>query len=488
MKNFRLTFLFVATAVVVIAAAAVMVNRIIGNLAEANLIRIAEENTARDGLHIHSMMSGHPSTGATADAASMREMQQPMGLTLESAASRLDSSFPTLVEGLNIVKLNLLDLDGNTVWSTDPGTLGVSNRESLLYQKAATGGISSKLAQNHEVVHLDGVRRSVDVVETYLPLRATPSGRIEGVLEIYRDVSSDVAIQVDEAKSAVLWTTVATMGGLLLVLCGFIVVADVRIYRSTRREMALVEDQLTERERSEESLQQYADDLARSNTELRQFAYVASHDLQEPLRMVSSYTQLLARRYKDRLDDDAHEFIAYAVDGALRMQLLISDLLAYSRVGSQGKALEPTDLDPVYDQAVADLAASIEESRASVTHDSLPTVEADGPQLGQLFQNLIGNAIKYRAEEPPRVHVSARRNANDWVFSVADNGIGVETQYAERVFTIFQRLHTREDYPGTGIGLAICKKIVERHGGRIWVESEPGQGSTFFFTMPLNGR
>lgn len=200
--------------------------------------------------------------------------------------------------------------------------------------------------------------------------------------------------------------------------------------------------------------------------------------------MVASYTQLLARRYGGQLDDDAHEFIGYAVDGVRRMQGLISDLLAYSRVGSRGATPEKVDLDAVFGRTVDVLRTSLDEAGAQVTSDPLPAVAADPVQMGQVMQNLIANAVKFRGEAPPRVHVGARRQGSEWVMSVADNGIGIAPEYAQRIFVIFQRLHTRAEYEGTGIGLAICKKIVERHGGRIWVESAEGQGSTFFFTLP----
>jgi light-regulated signal transduction histidine kinase (bacteriophytochrome) len=225
-------------------------------------------------------------------------------------------------------------------------------------------------------------------------------------------------------------------------------------------------------------------ELNRSNEELAQFAYTASHDLQEPLRMVVSYTQLLARRYKGKLDADADEFIAYAVDGAGRMQRLIQDLLAYSRVGSKAGVLRGLSSENALLQALQNLRGVIQESGALVTHDPLPSVMADEIQLIQLFQNLIGNAIKYQNPGIPQVQIAASRNgANRWTFSVKDNGLGIEPQYFEKIFGMFQRLHKREEFAGTGIGLAICKKIVERHGGRITVESQLGLGSTFKFAL-----
>jgi PAS domain S-box-containing protein len=225
-------------------------------------------------------------------------------------------------------------------------------------------------------------------------------------------------------------------------------------------------------------------ELRRSNEELERFAYVASHDLQEPLRMVGSFVQLLATRYRGRLDADADEFIGFALDGALRMQQMIEDLLTFSRVGTSGAELVPTDAGAALTRSLAGLKLAIDEAAAAVSHDPLPTVLADGRQLEHLFQNLVSNAIKFRGCDPPRVHVTAELHDRAWTLSVRDNGIGIDPEYFDRIFVAFQRLHGREKYPGTGIGLALAKKIVERHGGRIWVESAPGRGATFRFTLP----
>jgi PAS domain S-box-containing protein len=241
---------------------------------------------------------------------------------------------------------------------------------------------------------------------------------------------------------------------------------------------------ITARKTAEKHLAIKLEELFRSNQDLEQFAAIASHDLQEPLRMVASYTQLLSRRYKGKLDSDADEFIAFAVDGATRMQQLIQDLLAYSRVSSRGAELLEISSEAALKQAVINLSGAIKESDAVVSNDSLPRVLADESQLVQLFQNLVGNAIKYQKGDAPRVHISAVMNGNrKWMFSVKDNGLGIEPQFFERIFGMFQRLHKREEFSGTGIGLAICKKIVERHGGAISVESQPGQGSTFHFSL-----
>ncbi len=242
---------------------------------------------------------------------------------------------------------------------------------------------------------------------------------------------------------------------------------------------------VTDRRQAETQLEQRSRELARSNDELRQFTSIASHDLQEPLRMVAGYTHLLARRYEGQLDDEADQFFRYAVDGVQRMQRLIRDLLSYSRVQTHGREPETVDAGEPLAWALSNLETAISEARGEITRDPMPIVRADPTQLGQLFENLIANAVKFRGGRPLRVHVGVERRPREWVFSVRDNGIGIDLQYQGRIFEIFQRIHPGDELEGTGIGLAICKRIVDRHGGRLWVESVQGSGATFYFTLPV---
>jgi signal transduction histidine kinase len=259
-----------------------------------------------------------------------------------------------------------------------------------------------------------------------------------------------------------------------------------RLPEAVRR--ALEEMKLRQsRRQAEEDLAKKVEELARSNADLEQFAYVASHDLQEPLRMVTAYTQLLAERYRGKLDADADKFIGYASEGAMRMQVLIQDLLAFSRVGRAGTCDAMIDCNAVMQEVLQTLSAAIQESGADISYSQLPEVQGDRTQLGQVFQNLIGNAIKFRGQEPPKISLQAENKDEQWWFEVSDNGIGIAPESAGKVFEVFHRLNARTEYPGNGIGLAICKKIIERYGGRIWVEPQSGSGSRFKFTLPVPG-
>jgi light-regulated signal transduction histidine kinase (bacteriophytochrome) len=276
------------------------------------------------------------------------------------------------------------------------------------------------------------------------------------------------------------FAVIAAGAGAAIVL---LVLALRRMSATLRERTEALEREIAERTRHEQQMAENTLELQRSNAELEQFAYIASHDLQEPLRMVASYTDLLAQRYQGKLDERADKYIKYAVDGAKRMQRLIDDLLTFSRVGRRQRPLQPTDLNEIVRTVLKSLGHAIGKSNATIEFRNLPMVMADDGQIGQVFQNLIGNAIKFHAERAPHIRVAAELKAGKYLCAVADNGIGIEGQYSERIFQMFQRLHDRETYEGSGIGLAVAKKIVERHGGRIWFESEPGKGTTFFFTL-----
>jgi PAS domain S-box-containing protein len=348
------------------------------------------------------------------------------------------------------------------------------------------------------IMHFDSSGTIIDFNDKFAQIMGAPREKILGFNMLERLADQEMLKAVKDALAS----QHGYYEGDYLSVTGERVTSMRAIYQSITGEdgkfigaVGIFED-ITERRRLERELTEYREhleelvlkrttELARSNADLEQFAYVASHDLQEPLRMVASFTQLLAKRYKGKLDSDADEFISFAVDGANRMQRLINDLLAYSRVTTRRSPFGQVDCDKVLDSVINSLSLAIDESGTAISRDPLPTIMGDPSQVGQVFQNLITNAIKFRSDDPLQIHISVALKDNDWVFSVRDNGIGLAPNHYERIFVIFQRLIVKKDTAGTGIGLAICKKIVEDHGGHIWVESRPGEGSTFYFTIPL---
>lgn len=364
----------------------------------------------------------------------------------------------------------------------DGFVLGVFRIKDLIdavLPEEVTSGYTLVLSDQQGEVY----RRGTDALHT----------QTQGMADIYFyntqwqiDISPSLALVA--SQSSQLPGVVLVLGAVMALLLALSIHLSQKARLHARQALAMnsqLETEISVRKDAERGLEVQAQALARSNSELEQFAYVASHDLQEPLRMVTSYMELLERRYKDKLDADANEFIGYAVDGAGRMKALITDLLTYSRVGSKGKELVATDCEAVLRDVLANLQTLIEDTQAEVNHQPLPCVLGDAIQLLQLFQNLIGNALKFRGEAAPRIEIKAEQttDAGDWLFSVSDNGIGIDPQYYDRIFAVFQCLHSRDVYEGTGIGLAVCKKIVERHGGTIWLESTQGQGTTFYFTL-----
>ena len=255
--------------------------------------------------------------------------------------------------------------------------------------------------------------------------------------------------------------------------------------KKTTVAIAATERDITGRKKAEKELRDLTEELKRSNAELEQFAYAASHDMREPLRTVSGFLKLLEKRYKGKLDEKAEEYISFTIDSVARMDMVLKDPLEFSRLGAKAHHMKPLNCSVVFEQAIHNLRSAIEESGAEITYDLLPTVMANESQITSLFQNLLSNSMKFRGKEKLRIHVSAEQKDNQWVFSVQDNGIGIDPKFFDRIFVIFQKLYTKQEYEGTGVGLTLCRKIVELHGGRIWVESEPGKGATFYFALPL---
>jgi signal transduction histidine kinase len=415
----------------------------------------------------------------------LRQRNRELAL-LRRAGQAFDSSLDlkqVLVTVLEETR-RLLDVVACSVWLVDPDTDELvcwqatgPQREVVRGWRLAPGvGVAGQVVRHGESFIVSDTRTDERYFagvaqEAGLDLRsvlAVPlrvKGGVIGVLEM-------VDVEVDG------FTLDNMLLGEQLAASAAIAIENARLYEQAQQE-------IEERKRAEKRIERYAVDLKRSNRDLERFAYAVSHDLQEPLRVVKSYLKLLEDRYSDQLESKAEEYVDHAVDGAERMQEMIGALLDLSRVGTRGDDPAPTDAEEVLKRVLGSLERAIEDANAEVTYDSLPTVMADEAQLGQAFQNLIANGIKFRKEDvPPQVHVSAEREGNEWVFSVADNGIGIAPEQADRIFQVFQRLHTEEEYPGLGVGLALCKRIVERHSGRIWVESKPGEGSTFYFTLP----
>jgi PAS domain S-box-containing protein len=316
---------------------------------------------------------------------------------------------------------------------------------------------------------------SLDVIGRPLTMLAPPTK--------YDEITKAFSVILTDDRGKLYETQQLTKDGALIDVC--IAVGPIHDASGRKVGISAIGHDISQYKCAQQQLAQKTEELERSNSELEQFAYVASHDLQEPLRMVTSYVQMLARRYRGKLDPDADDFINYAVDGAIRMRELIKNLLTYSRAG-KARPFVSIDFGSLLDKVVANLALQIKESGAAISHDPMPSIRGDEPQLCQLVQNLLSNSIKFHDHRRLVIHFGAQRRDTDWLFYVRDNGIGIDPKYHDRIFTMFQRLHAQNEYPGSGIGLAICRRIIERHGGKMWVESKLGEGSTFYFTIPAS--
>ena len=496
-KKYRLTVFFGVTAVIVIAAAAMLVNIIVGRLAEDNLIRIAEENTARDGLHIQAMMRmGHPMDGGSSAATvrgeeAMQDMNKHTPLTLQSLAGPggLPMTYRSLVEGLNILQFDLLDTGGKVVWANNPETVGLIKPQTAERQKAAAGRISSRMAEEFEVIDQFGGRYRTDVVATTLPLRETPSDDVIGVMEIYRGVAHDVTLQVRDAKSVVLWTTLGTMGGLFLFLLGFIVLADVNIYRSNRREMLVVEEanqglEARVQERTRE-LQEAQDQLVRAEklAAIGQLASGVAHDLRNPLGAIKNAVFYLKSRLGSievaQSNPRVPQFLGIIDEEVEHSNEIISDLMSFARVGVP--SLSPTNLKEVIDNALSSIELRENVQVVKRLDPDLPEIPADGEQLYRVFMNLANNA-QDAMPDGGELTISARTDDGFADVTFSDTGSGISEDVIENIFEPLFTTKTK----GTGMGLSVCQQIVSKHNGTMSVASKPGEGATFTVKLPLD--
>ena len=500
MGKYRLTIVFAATAVVVIAVAALIVNQLVGNLTEDNLVRIAEENTTRDAAHIESMMRGGqsmPSAGTMSHPgeSSTQDMQKPMPLTLDllTGPEGLTSTLPMLVKGLNITDVNLFDLNGAIVWSTDPKIIGKNNSGSPLYQRAAAGEIASKLSKGDASAHLGDTGKNAEIVATLLPLKDTQEGQIIGVMEIYRDVSDDVAVQVDQAKLAVLRITVMTMGGLFLFLVAFMMVADGSIYRSRKREVSLVEGQLEERQRAAEELQQARDDAMEANMAKSAFLANMSHELRTPLNAIIGYSEMLQEEAKDLDRDEFTPDLQKIHASGQHLLELINDILDISKIeaGKMELYIETFGIQEMVEGVAVIIHPLVDRNTNTLEihcEDSLGSIRADMTKVRQVLFNLLSNASKFTERGTISLDVSRKtEDGTDWVsFSVTDTGIGMTLEQMGTLFKTFSQgdASTSRKYGGTGLGLALSRGLCQMMGGDITVESEVGKGSTFTSKLP----
>ena len=493
MGKYRLTLLFVVTAIVVMVTATVTVNLVIGNLAEDNLIRIAEENTTREALHIEAMIRGPQSTtviqppqsDATAGTIPATPPTGPLSLDSAPFYEGLLRTIPTLAQGLNIPKLSIFDLKGKSVWSTDLGTVGALTVEPHLFDEAINGSVTSHFMRDLQLVDLAGEEQTLDVVLTYLPLRDTPSGNVIGIAEIFRDVTTDVAIQVDDAKSVVLWTTIGTMGGLFLLLVGFVVLADVRISRSRLTLEDRVRQRTQELENANEQLLQAQDQLVRTEklAVIGQLAGSVAHDLRNPLGAINNAVYYLKRQFAAselvKSNPRIGQFLDIAEEEVEQSNRIISDLMAFARVNPP--SLAPINLQTVIESALSSMQNVETIQVVKRFEPELPNVLADDAQLRRVFDNLMKNSQEAMPEGGD-LTIEARK-VNQYVeVAFSDTGIGISEENLKRVF---DPLFTTKSQ-GTGLGLSASQQIVSNHGGTLDVVSMPGAGTTFTVRLPAD--